>query len=369
MEDTIDEKKNELTESEDVEVLEGEVIIDGDGKKILRMQKQKSEMDFSGTLDKIAKYINIADIVGNIKKGSQYVVQIPAEFQQQFDAGELLINQNKKTGIEWPSLIKKLDNGKQEFVANLPIKEQEFIQGNPFQDICNNYHNVAMEKKLAQLAMRVEETFEAVKLVEIGQQDDRLALIEDGKKKIMLAMTMQDENRKRNYLDSGVQQMLLGREQVGKAMVRRIEAFKELPKTSVGLFIQDFTRPNYLDKKDDEVEAIQDCYSMYVEATKMAAVTLAYTGEIAAAEQTFGDSINFLGGVDFSKVKSIERAHKHEDFEDWFFNNAVNYVEVEKQPCIESARKYDYLQLEVDGEDLLEVLKNGREEISEEESK
>ena len=69
--------------------------------------------------------------------------------------------------------------------------------------------------------------------------------------------------------------------------------------------------------------------------------------------------------LSFSKIKTIERAHKNEDFEDWFFNNAVSYVEVEKQPCIESARKYDYLQLEVDDEELLEVLKNG-EEVSEE---
>ena len=97
----------------------------------------------------------------------------------------------------------------------------------------------------------------------------------------------------------------------------------------------------------------------------MIAATFAYTGEMAAVEQTFNDSMQFLGGVDFSKVKSIEASHRDIDFEDWFFNKPVEYVEVEKKPCLESAKEYDYLQLEVNGEDLLEVLQNGREEVSE----
>lgn len=356
---------DELETLEDDNVFGEQVIIDGDGNKILKVVKSGAGIDLQGTLDRIAQFVNIADIVNTIKKGSQYVVQIPAQFQKQFDAGELLINRNKNTGIEWPALIKKLDNGKQQFVANLPIKEQEFVKGNPFQDIFNSYHNIAMQRQLAKIAMKVEETYEIVKRVELGQQDDRIAWIDAGKKQILLAMTMKDEERKKAYLNAGVQQMLLGKEQVGKAMIRRIEAFKELPRNQVVLFISDLARPGYLEQKDDEVEEIQDCYSMYIEATKMIAAVFAYMGELTAVEQTFGDSVAFLEGVDFSKIKSIEASHKDVNFEDWFFNKPVEYVKAEKRPCLESAKEYDYLQLEVNGEELLEVLQNGREEVSE----
>ena len=350
---------------EDVEVLEGEVIIDENGNKILKFSKSMSNIDFTGTLDKIAQYINIAEVAGNIKKGTQYVVQIPAEFQKQFEAGELFINRNSKTGVEWPTLIRKLDNGKQEFVANLPIKEQEFIQGNPFQDICSNFHNISTEKQLKKIAQMVEETCETVKKIEVGQQDDRVAKIEAGKKQILLAMTVKKEEQKSYLINSGIQQMLLGKEQIGKAMVRQIETFKELPRNQLALFFNDLVHPGFLTRKDEEVEKIQDYYSLYVDATKMIAATFAYTGETAAVEQTFQDSIDFISGVDFSKIKSIEVSHKNMDFNDWFFNKSVEYIEVEKQPCIESAKEYNYLQLEVDGEDFLEVIKDEGDEISE----
>ena len=255
------------------------------------------------------------------------------------------------------------ENGQRRFVGNLPIKQQEFIQGNPFQDICNSYHNIVMQRQLAQIAATVAETYETVKMIEVGQQDDRVALIESGKEQILLAMAVQDENERKELLRLGAHDLLLGKEQIGKALQRRVEAFKALPESSVQRFMLAFTKPGYLSKRDSEVEDIQECYSLYVEATKMLAATFAYTGEKAAIQQTFKHSTEFLKGIDFSNVKTIEMSHKDVDFEDWFFNHPVEYIEVEEKPCLEEAEKYDYVQIEVSGEKLMEVFENGREEV------
>lgn len=98
----------------------------------------------------------------------------------------------------------------------------------------------------------------------------------------------------------------------------------------------------------------------------MLAATYAYTGETAAVEQIFKKSISFLKEIDFSAVKTIELSHKNVDLSDWFFNHPVEYIEVEKAPCLEAAKEYDYVQIEVTGEDLLEVINDGGEEVSEE---
>ena len=84
-------------------------------------------------------------------------------------------------------------------------------------------------------------------------------------------------------------------------------------------------------------------------------------GEIAAVEQIFGDGTSFLDSIDFSKLKSIELAHKGVDLDDMFYNHASKYVENEKNQCLESGKAYDYIALEVTGDKLLEVLTNGRE--------
>lgn len=360
--------RDELAEREDVELVEGEIVIDKSGNKVLRIIKSMTDVDYMGALDRAAQYVNMANIARTIEKGVEYVVQIPAKYQKQFEAGEYFINKNKTTGIEWPTLMRKAENGQYRFVDDLPIKQQELIKGNPFQDMCNSYHNIVMQQQLAQIADTVAETYETVKMIEVGQQDDRIALIESGKEQILLAMSIQDEEHKKDLLRSGAHDLLLGKEQIGKALQRRIEAFKALPDSGFSMFFTTLTRPGYLSKKDDEVEAIQECYSMYIEATKMLAATFAYTGETAAVEQTFKKSISFLKEIDFSAVKTIGLSHKDVDLSDWFFNHPVEYIEVEKEPCLESAKDYDYVQIEVSGEDLLEVIKDGGEEISEAET-
>ena len=50
-----------------------------------------------------------------------------------------------------------------------------------------------------------------------------------------------------------------------------------------------------------------------------------------------------------------------------FYSYPVEFVASERTICLEEAKKYDYVALEVSGERLLEVLADGRtEEISEE---
>lgn len=294
----------ELILTEETEKLEGEIVLDSKGNKTLKIHEGMTNIDFAGAVDRLAQYVNIAEIASTIEKGVEYVVQIPAQYQKQYEAGEYFINQNKTTGIEWPILMRKAENGQYRFVDDLPIKQQEFIEGNPFQDICNSYHNICMQQQMAQLSERVEETYQIVKMIERGQQDDRVAFIEAGRKEIMLALTLQDENDRNKQIWFGINNLLLGREQIGKAMVRRIEDFEPLPESRVVLFLNTLAHNNF---------------------------------------------------------KSIELAHRGVDLDDMFYNHASQYVEIEKKQCVESGKSYNYVALEVTGDKLLEVLSDGGE--------
>ena len=202
-------------------------------------------------------------------------------------------------------------------------------------------------------------------MIERGQQDDRIALIDAGREQVLLAMTMTDENEKKEMLRVAARDLLVGKEQIGKALMRRVEAFESIPDSGLKIFVNTLKDGNYLNKKDDEIEDIQECYSLYVEATKMLAAIFAYSGETAAVEQTFSRSIVFLQQINFEDLKSIEHSHKGVDFNDWFSNHPVEYIEIEKPPFIESSKDYDFLQIELTGEKLLEgAISN--EKISEE---
>lgn len=362
--------KNKLDGANDpldikTDLMDTETAIINKEKKYLKVSGLQKDINFTGLVDKVAQYVNIADIVSNIEKSAEYVVQIPAKYKDAFDAGEVFINKNKKTGIEWPTLMRKTDNGQYEFVGNLPIKQQEFYRGNPFQEICINYHNIATQQQLAEISQSIVEMYQTVKMIERGQQDDRIALIDAGREQVLLAMTMTDENEKKEMLRAAARDLLVGKEQIGKALMCRVETFESIPDSGLIIFLNTLKDENYLNKKDNEIEDIQECYSLYVEATKMLAAIFAYSGETAAVEQTFSRSIDFLQQINFENLKSIEHSHKGSDFNDWFFNHPVEYIESEKTSFMESSKDYDFLQIELTGEKLLEgAISN--EKISEE---
>ena len=181
--------------------MDTETTIINKDKKYLKVSGLQKDINFTGLVDKVAQYVNIADIVSNIEKSTEYVVQIPAKYKDDFDAGKVFINKNKKTGVEWPTLMRKTDNGQYEFVGQLPIKQQEFYRENPFQEICINYHNIVTQQQLAEISQSIVETYQTVKMIERGQQDDRIALIDAGREQVLLAMTMTDKHEKKKCLE------------------------------------------------------------------------------------------------------------------------------------------------------------------------
>lgn len=75
-----------------------------------------------------------------------------------------------------------------------------------------------------------------------------------------------------------------------------------------------------------------------------------------------------MGSIDFGKVKSIGNVHR--DLGDMFYAYPVDFISTEKNICLEEAKGYDYVALEVSGEKLLEVLsddykgaENGAKEV------
>lgn len=353
-------RKDELVETEDIEVLQGEVVLDKEGHKILKIHEGMAGIDFQGIVARAVQWADIGKVAGNIEKNIEYVVQIPAKYQKQFEAGEYFINKNSKTGIEWPTLMKKADNGRYQFVDNLPVEQQQFIQGNPFHDICQNYHNMYMQQQMAQIAEAIAEMQGVVKLIAQGQQDDRIALIEAGRKEIMLALTLKDEASKRTHIETGRSNLLLGQEQLGKALERRINIFEAIPSNKVLRFGKTVIDNNYLNKMDDAYEEIDQCYDLYHKATNMLAMSWGITGELEALQRTYEDGIAFVKGLNLAKIKTIEYAHEGADLSELFYKSAISDMKKEKQICLEAAKNYEYISIEVSGDKLLEVIESGK---------
>lgn len=358
--DEIMKTNNELAEQKD------SVPVPEPGKT-LYIKPDTQELDYRSLLGQVVQYVNLGDILAKIKAGTQYVVQIPAEFQAAYDAGDMFIMQNQKTGKMWPSLMTIAENGKNQVVTPLPIAEQRFVQGTPIQDLAVSYHNVLMQQQIARLTAMVEDTYRRVERIEHGQMDDRIGKLEAGKNGILLALSMPEGNERTMQINSSRQNLLVAQAQIGQTLQRRAAEFEPLPKAALMRFVRELSHSGYLEGKDREVHEMQEYYDLYLQATKLIAASYAICGDMKTAEQTFKIGEQFMESIDFKKVKSIR--YSHEDVSDMFFDHPIEYITAEGADFLEKGKKYDYVALEVRGEDLLEVISDGREEtISEKDS-
>ena len=157
--------------------------------KCLHITPDSKGIEFNALLEQAVQCVSMGDILSKIHAGTQYVVQIPAEFQSAYESGEMFIMENMKTGKKWPSLMKIAEDGKQQVVTPLPIAEQAVIQGNPIQEFADWQYQLVMQQQMSRLSDIVEKTYRTVKQIENGQLDDRIGLLEAGRKGLLLAMT------------------------------------------------------------------------------------------------------------------------------------------------------------------------------------
>ena len=337
---------NEIEQIPDREIME-----EMDFRHPLYVEEDSADIDFNKWLTDLVGAFRFADIIQNVQKGSKFVVQIPEQFQQAFEAGELLMTENSETGKLWPSLYKLLPNGKHEFVCNLPVKLEEFTQGNPLQDFSANIQNIQLQKQIQALKKEVSEVKEIVQQIEQGQSDDRIGILISGRDQLYLALANPDHEARTRELELARARILDARGQILQTLITRTEDYKPIPKKG---FMQYWRRldDKYAKERENDFYFIQDYFRLYVEATKLLAASYEIISDAYRAQTVIHNAIKGLDEIDFSKVSTIKNLHPEFDY---FFENCPEKLETEGQKCLESVCMFDCLQFNIMGDQLLEV--------------
>ena len=349
-------KDDELVPQEDGSA---ELVYD----KVLKVTPGTEGFDINGMLAKLMQYANMADALSHVERTLEYVVQIPIKHREAFEAGEVFINQNSKTGVMWPTLYETLENGKRKFVDNLPIKQEEIIHGNPFESMAVSYHNLYVQRQIGQLADALEKTYKAVERIEQGQMDDRIGFLKAGCAQIRFSLNASPEERIAD-MAQGRGNLFVAQEQLLQTFKSRVAGFDPLPESKISRFWMELTHSGVHRRWDQEFYDIQEYYALYLQATQMVAASYAICGKMDAAEQVYLDAEQEMNEIDFRALQTLRYIHKENT--DMFYHHAADYIATEREICLEDVREYDAISLQISGERLLEVFEHGRqEEVSE----
>lgn len=344
---------NSLINPEDNEIVSYEPI-----GKVLSLHENMPGLDYHKTLGDIFRCIDISKTIKNIKRGFEYVVQIPEKYRKGYEEGQYTILESKN-GEQWATLYEVTPDNKHRFKCNLPIKKEEMIKGNPIHDVSVNMQMMAMQQQLSQLTETVKEVLETVQRIERGQTDDRIGKLRAGREGIEQAILLEDASQ-RKFAFSNAQQLILeARGQIGETLQTKVKDFPAIPKSQVKQFIARLISSDYLTGKDKAFDSIQEYFQLYLLSTRLLAESYYYCGEAKAAEKAYQDAVDLIRTLDFSKVKTLHNIHPHEDFSDSICELAEPYVLSEQEECRELAKSYDSIELLISGDYLMEVLADG----------
>lgn len=336
------------------------LIVHSEDTRVACIKEHRDDLNVSAVMGHVAQYANMASIVTRLKKGVQYVVQVPTHLQAALEAGKYTMLHGEESGKTWATIVEKLPSGKNEFIANCPIKEEAFYPGNPMQDMSSSFANLQLQQQMAALAQLLGETHDAILRVEQGQKADRIGQLTAGRNGIIHALKMKDEESRRVQIVVARGSLQEAQSKIGEVLKDKVEAFRALSKSAVVRFFMECTHDGYLDKRDDEYNEIQDYFELYLQATELLAESYLICGEEDSAASVFDESRHFIESLDFSKVRTILYSHPKRKVEELIIHNAVPSITAGKVHCLDAAKPYDFIEITLNGEELLEVLDHGK---------
>lgn len=291
------------------------------------------------TLAAALQMFNASDLLRKLKKGTEYVVRVPAQFQKELQDGALEMLHSSKKGNTYATLVRKLADGKQEFVCNCPIVERSSTQVSPTQSLSEVYQNLFMQQRLNELSEQVMATYDVVLRIEQGQKDDRIGKLKSGLNDIKLALQNPNDFDKRRELELARSKISEAQGQIGQIFKSRVEEFRPIPESRWRRRLKEFLSPStsYMKKQDAEFERLQEYYALYLRATQLLGWSFTIVGDTIRADTVFEQSMSFMKTIDFSNVQTLDYIYPSHTMDDVFYRQAVPYLEAEKKACEEEA--------------------------------
>lgn len=341
---------------------EGSLSIYEPEVRVARVDHASAGFNMHAVIGHLVQYANLANIAGAIKKGAQYVVQVPTHLQAALDSGKCTMLHGKESGKIWATIVEKLPNGKNKFIDNCPIVEEAFYHGNPLQDASSTLANLQMQQQMAALAQLVGETYQAILRVEAGQKADRIGQLIAGRDGIVHALKMKNYEMREQQIVAARQSLLEAKGKIGEVLRQKVSSFKGLPRFAVARFAMEVVQSDYLDKRDDEYDIIHEYYDLYIQATQLIAESFIICDETESAISVFDSCKQFIGSLDFSKLGTVLYSHRQMPKSDLFYYQAAKAIVKERTLCLEAAKPYDVIEITLDGADIMEVLASGNQE-------
>lgn len=334
----------------------------GRDPKTMRFERDSGACDLHALLGYLAHSIDLGCIADGLRKGKQFVVDVPVHVQAGLKSGRYSMLHGEDSGKTWATIVEKIPGEKDRIVANCPIHEEAVRAGNPLKELSGALVSLQLQQQMAALAELLGETYDAILRVEAGQRADRIGQLYAGRDGLLFALKVGDAQQRALAIATARGSLLEAQGKLGEVLRQLVEGFQPVMPSAPGRFLQEVFSRGFTDRQDDAYNLIVDYYEAYMQATQLIALSFIVCGEEESARAVYDASRRFFGGLDYRNVLTAFNAHADTPRSEHFYYQIEGRLDADLDACLELARPCDRLEIPLEGSACLEVLENVRSE-------
>lgn len=321
-------------------------------------QKRKNDLfRFLGNLN------SITDIAKNskniIKPNVEYAVKFTPELLNKMKTNDIQFLRDKVTDDILPVLYDYSEKG---FGGQVRLELKGNVTNQDFANLSNSFSNLIEQKKYDALVEQVQQIYSVVKNIERGQENDRFAKVLSGRKKLLHALSIEnDDELKRTLIVEAISTLCDGREQIELSIIDKLNNLSIVPKSDFKRFLLCF-KPGYHDTQTEKYKEIQESFKYYCMSLEPLAYGYTCLNQPQMIEKVLEDCHKVFEHKNLSHVSSVEPLLNDSEFNSSFFCEAwYNEPKKHEKKLLESYQVFDSekdIYIKVSGSDLLEALSN-----------
>lgn len=293
------------------------------------------------------------NLVASIQKDVVYIARIPKHLEEGVKTGALTFMRKADTGESLGAIV-GTDNLNRGFV-----RIEEGHLSNP--DILHSLSNLAMQQQLSQMAEVLDDVRNKVVILQETYDKSLVGSIRGMHKQLIQMRDTKDEGV-RKQLATGAITIL--NDTRGKITERLLFELNQLPRTPASLLkaaAKTFFVKGFNSQVTDGYDKIQELFCSYLAATQIMAYVYFYLGEPLAYDDVFAPDNDLINNKNIEKLILAERCVGCLE-EAWYKQPELFLGRIQKESEKLFLNTNDAIEIELSGQQLLEVLINGEEE-------
>lgn len=307
------------------------------------------EKDRKNYLAKVAGFLGIAiDLKEHFSQDGLYVLKIPKDIKEGLDKGVYYFAKKSDGSGILPDVHE---------VAGKGIKERLTVEKvEEYGNLANGLQQYAVQQQLSQISDQLEEVYNIVKEIKEIQKAGIFGKIKAGYDLIRQASLFTDSDIQKQQILNALQSLQEGSNVVYEVLYKKLPEFEKIPENKAGIKLKMALKNKYKNHLDEKADEIEEFFKYYEKSCCLIAIAYMYLNQKEAMEAQIQQYIDNIKKLDVSNYKTILNLHPELDDNSFWFNNLENYSRTVYSSIEDFAnRDYTYLELTVNGKDLLEV--------------